>query len=220
MADLVGVVAAFLTTSCWIPQLFRTLRRGTASDFSWSYLIIYGSGLAVWLLYGLFRRDPVIYVSNAVALVSVGMLAAVKVRSRLFRFEHVELVVPGWADPATALQSLREIGPQLAADLKAVGISDPAALRAAGAEDANRRLMEAGLQTGVHSRLAIEAALKKLRQGPVQGEEPVELEPVGSEGSAPAPEARGAIEGRWGILTLRRRARGDRRPDHGRTRLR
>lgn len=217
MADLVGVIAAFLTTSCWIPQLFRTLRRGTASDFSWSYLATYGTGLAVWLLYGLFREDPVIYVSNAIALVSVGMLTAVKVRSRLYRFEHVELVVPGWADPATALQSLREIGPQLAADLKAVGISDPAALRAAGAEDANRRLIEAGFQTGVHSRHAIEAALARLREESSGGGRPVKEE---GKGKTRAPEARGAIEGRWGILTLRRHPRTGRRSDPGRTRLR
>jgi len=159
MADLVGVLAAVLTTSCWVPQLYRTLRRGTASDFSWSYLVIYGLGLLAWLLYGLARRDDVLVVSNAVVFVSVAVLSAVKLRSRLYRFAHVELVVPGGTDAATALRSLRELGPKLAADLEAVGIRDPESLREAGVEDANRRLVDAGLQTGVHSRQAIEAAL-------------------------------------------------------------
>lgn len=159
MTDVAGVVAAALTTACWIPQVRRTLRRGTASDFAWSYLAIYGIGLTMWLVYGLALGDPVISVSNALVLLSVVVLVAVKLRSKLVRVGHVEVVVPAGTDPVTALQSLREVGPRLAADLKAVGIPDPDSLRATGIEVANRRLVAAGLQTGVHSRKAIEAAL-------------------------------------------------------------
>lgn len=179
MTDVVGVLAAVLTTSAWVPQVERTLRKGTASDFSWSYLALYGVGLLAWLGYGLGRDDAVIVVSNALPLGGIAALATVKLRSKRFRFGKMELVVPAGTHPATALQSLGVIGPQLAADLRAVGIADPESLRAVGVEDANRRLVDAGLQTGVHSRQAIDAAL----------------------------QGRGSLEGAWGSASVHRHRR-------------
>ena len=129
--DFFGVLAATLTTLAWMPQVRRTLRRGTAADFAWWYLALYGTGLGFWFVYGLLRPDAVIVVSNAVVLASVAILVVVKLRSRLFRFRHFELVLPAGTDPATALETLEQLGPRLAHDLRAVGISDPDALRAA-----------------------------------------------------------------------------------------
>lgn len=126
-------------------------------------------------------------------------LEPVKLRSKLFRFERADLVVPRGTDPASALRPFRDIGPELAADLKAVGISDPAALRAVGAVDANRRLMAAGLQTGAHSRKAIEAALEGMRRQPEDVDD------------GQRHEAKGAIEDWWGTLTLRRQGWRERR---------
>lgn len=158
-SDLFGAFAATLTTLSWMPQVRRTLRRGTASDFAWSYLALYGIGLGFWIVYGLIRADAVLLVANVVALASVVVLVVVKLRSRLIEVEHLELVLPAGTDPAAALKSLEQLGPRLAQDLRAVGIPDPDALRETGADEANRRLVEAGLQTGIHSRRAIRTAL-------------------------------------------------------------
>jgi hypothetical protein len=45
MVVVVGVISAALTTLSWEPQLRRTLRRGTATDFAWTYLLMLGAGL-------------------------------------------------------------------------------------------------------------------------------------------------------------------------------
>jgi MtN3 and saliva related transmembrane protein len=161
MTLAMGVFAAVLTTSCWVPQLRRTLRRGTASDFAWPYLALLSLGLAGWFVYGILRADPVIVFSNALVLGSVLIVISVKLRSRRLTFNEVELAVPAGTDPVAALESLVNIGPQLAADLRRVGITDAPSLRTVGIEEANRRLVESGLQTGVHSRQAIQAAISE-----------------------------------------------------------
>jgi len=69
-------------------------------------------------------------------------------------------------DPATTLESLEQLGPRLAHDLRAVGIPDPDALRATGTDEANRRLVEAGLQAGMHSLQAMPGPPAGDRQGP------------------------------------------------------
>lgn len=159
MVTLTGALAAALTTACWIPQLRRTMRRGTASDFAWPYLALLGIGVAGWCAYGALRHDLVILISNSLVLVAVSGMAAVKLRSRQLTVGDVEFVVRGGKDAVSALESLVEIGPRLAADLRKVGIEDLASLRATGTDEANRRLMESGLQTGTHSRRAIQGAI-------------------------------------------------------------
>ncbi len=161
MTLAMGVFAAVLTTSCWVPQLRRTLRRGTASDFAWPYLALLSFGLAGWFVYGILRDDLVIVISNGLVLGSVLVVTSVKLRSRLLSFDHVELAVPAGTDPVAALESLVDIGPWLAADLHRVGIADAPSLRTVGLEEANRRLVESGLQTGMHSRQAIQAAISE-----------------------------------------------------------
>jgi MtN3 and saliva related transmembrane protein len=159
MVTLTGVLAAVLTTSCWIPQLRRTLRRGTASDFAWPYLAVLGAGLMAWCTYGALRRDFVILVSNSLVLLADLGIVTVKLRSRRLTVGQVEFVVPGGRHALATLESLVEIGPRLAADLRKVGICDLASLRTTGIDEANRRLMEAGLPAGSHSRKAIQEAI-------------------------------------------------------------
>ncbi len=145
MTVAIGIFAAVLTTACWGPQLFRTLRRGTAEDFAWVYLIMLTTGVFGWALYGVLRHDPVIWVANSIVTASALVVVVVKLRSRHLVIEDVEFVVPGEADPLSALESLVTVGPKLAADLRAVGIADFDALRAVGVTEANRRLVAAGL---------------------------------------------------------------------------
>lgn len=159
MTTLVGVVAAVLTAAGWLPQLGRTLRRGTASDFAWPYLAMLTVGNAAWCGYGALRRDLIVLVPNVVVLGCVLAVTVVKLRSRRLTFDRFEVVVPAGGDAVAALESLVAIGPRLAADLRAVGIGDLATLRRVGTEEANRRLVDAGLQTGTYSRQAIAGAL-------------------------------------------------------------
>jgi hypothetical protein len=63
----------------------------------------------------------------------------------------------------TDLRTLVNIGPKLAADLISVGIPDAEALGTVGAEEAARRLADAGLRDCVHARRALTGALAGVR---------------------------------------------------------
>jgi drug/metabolite transporter (DMT)-like permease len=63
----------------------------------------------------------------------------------------------------TALESLVNLGPKLAADLRAVDVPDVETLRAVGADVAAQRLADAGLRDCTHARRALEGALAGVR---------------------------------------------------------
>jgi DNA transformation protein len=63
----------------------------------------------------------------------------------------------------TDLQTLPNIGPKLAADLNAVGIPDAATLHQVGADDAARRLADAGLRDCTQATHALTGALAGVR---------------------------------------------------------
>jgi MtN3 and saliva related transmembrane protein len=81
VVTLIGTLAAVLTTACWLPQVAKTLRMGTAEDFAWPYLGMLMVGVAAWTTYGLLRHDPPIYLCNSVTGLLVLFVVAVKTRS-------------------------------------------------------------------------------------------------------------------------------------------
>ena len=61
------------------------------------------------------------------------------------------------------LASVKNLGPALAGDLRAVGIHDARELAAVGAGSAWERLYDAGLRDDLQSRLALEGAVEGRR---------------------------------------------------------
>jgi MtN3 and saliva related transmembrane protein len=78
MTDLLGLLAGALTTGCWLPQIVRSIRTRRMEDFSWAYLGLLAAGMLLWLVYGLARHDPVIVVTNGIALGLQLVLLALK----------------------------------------------------------------------------------------------------------------------------------------------
>ena len=66
IATCIGLAAAFLTTTSYIPQLRKCWATGEAQDLSLKMFLILGGGIALWVLYGVLRKDWVIIVANSV----------------------------------------------------------------------------------------------------------------------------------------------------------
>lgn len=77
---LIGGVAACGTTLAWLPQVLKTWKSRSAEDFSWSYLAMFTTGVACWLVYGFLKKDGVIIAANGVTLLLVVTVFFVKVR--------------------------------------------------------------------------------------------------------------------------------------------
>ena len=68
---LVGIVAASLTTTGFVPQVVKMYRSKSVHDLSQLTLCQMLVGSSLWLLYGLHLKDPVIVGAN---LVTIGVL--------------------------------------------------------------------------------------------------------------------------------------------------
>jgi MtN3 and saliva related transmembrane protein len=80
MIFLLGLVAAALTSLSYIPQVGKALPKGSTGDLSLRMLVVLFTGLALWILYGLFSADIVIVIANCIGAALVAVVLACKVR--------------------------------------------------------------------------------------------------------------------------------------------
>ncbi|NBT34031.1 MAG: hypothetical protein EBT03_00575 [Betaproteobacteria bacterium] len=82
LSEIVGLVAAALTTLAFVPQALKSWR---TRDLSGVSLVMYGvftSGVALWLLYGLLIESWPVILANAVTLPLAGLVLVLKLRDR------------------------------------------------------------------------------------------------------------------------------------------
>ncbi len=73
--DLIGFVAAFLTTAAFVPQLVRVLKLRSAREISLRMFLMFSLGVFLWLVYGIYTGSKPVIASNMVTLVlSVSIL--------------------------------------------------------------------------------------------------------------------------------------------------
>lgn len=65
---ILGLVAGTLTTIAFLPQMFQIWRTKSATDVSYVMLIVFMSGLLLWLIYGIILGALPVILANAVTL--------------------------------------------------------------------------------------------------------------------------------------------------------
>lgn len=80
--DLLGFVAAALTTVAFVPQAWQIWRTRNASGISVGKYALFSSGVAAWLAYGLLLGAWPIIVANAITLVLAVFILLMKLRLR------------------------------------------------------------------------------------------------------------------------------------------
>ena len=80
MNDLIGYVAASLTTLSFLPQALHTFRTRDVSGISLGMYSLFTSGVALWLVYGLLLQAWPIVVANVVTLVLALAILVMKLR--------------------------------------------------------------------------------------------------------------------------------------------
>ena len=78
IVDIIGSIAAFLTTSAFIPQAWLTWRRKRAEGVSLGMYCIMVTGTVGWLIYGLMLGAWPIIVANIVSLSLSAFILAMK----------------------------------------------------------------------------------------------------------------------------------------------
>jgi MtN3 and saliva related transmembrane protein len=82
LIDLVGYVAAILTTVAFVPQALTSWRTRDLSGVSLPMYSIFTAGVAMWLAYGVMLGSWPIIIANAVTLALSGAVLVLKVMHR------------------------------------------------------------------------------------------------------------------------------------------
>ena len=80
MIELLGYVAAALTTLSFAPQAWLIVRTRDVSGVSLGMYSALVSGIVLWLVYGLLIRSWPLVVANAVTLSLAGSILVMKLR--------------------------------------------------------------------------------------------------------------------------------------------
>lgn len=77
-SDIIGFLAALVSTGSLAPQVYKTWRFRSAGDFSYAWLSTALAGAALWSVYGLARSDWAVIAANIAGGTMVMMLLAMK----------------------------------------------------------------------------------------------------------------------------------------------
>ena len=80
IADWIGSAAAILTTVAFIPQAWKVWRTRHTADISLGMYILFTTGVALWLAYGILLGSWPIIIANCVTLLLAGMVLVMKIK--------------------------------------------------------------------------------------------------------------------------------------------
>ena len=72
--DLIGYIAAFLTTLSFFPQALKTLRSRDTHSISLRMYLLFTTGVMFWSIYGWMVGDGPVLIANLITLVPSGIL--------------------------------------------------------------------------------------------------------------------------------------------------
>lgn len=78
--EIIGYLAATLTTASFVPQAILTIKTGDTESLSLGMYSTFTLGVLCWLVYGIYLGDKAIIIANAVTL----LLAAVILSFKLY----------------------------------------------------------------------------------------------------------------------------------------
>ena len=81
LAEIIGAVAALLTTAAFVPQAFKVLRTRETAAISLTMYAVFTAGVALWLAYGIITVQWSITIANAITLALAALILGVKLRS-------------------------------------------------------------------------------------------------------------------------------------------
>lgn len=81
--DLIGFIAAFLTSASFVPQAWLVIRTKNTEGLSLAMYIVFTTGVALWLLYGIMVPSWPVAVANAFTLFFALIILGFIIRDKL-----------------------------------------------------------------------------------------------------------------------------------------
>jgi MtN3 and saliva related transmembrane protein len=81
IVSVIGIAAAICTTVSFIPQVLKTIKTGQTKDISLSMYLIFTTGIALWLIYGIMIGDLPIIMANTVTVFLTSIVVVMKLKN-------------------------------------------------------------------------------------------------------------------------------------------
>nr|WP_299387208.1 SemiSWEET transporter [Allomuricauda sp.] len=80
--EIVGLVAATLTTSAFVPQVYKTWKTRSTRDISFTMYSAFLLGTILWLFYGIHHNSLAIILANGITGILVVVMLLLKIRHK------------------------------------------------------------------------------------------------------------------------------------------
>jgi len=80
--EYIGLAAGAITTSAYLPQVYKTWRSKAVDDISLAMYSALSLGVFLWLIYGVLLRAPAVIIANGASLLLVLWMLKMKLRYR------------------------------------------------------------------------------------------------------------------------------------------
>jgi MtN3 and saliva related transmembrane protein len=77
---IVGILAAVLTTTAFLPQVIKTAQTKHTKDISFLMYILFLIGVALWLIYGIARNELPIICANVATFILTLYILILKIK--------------------------------------------------------------------------------------------------------------------------------------------
>ncbi len=78
--EIIGFIAALLTTAAFLPQVYKTWKTKDVSGLSLPMLLMFFVGIVLWLVYALFIKSPSMIAANTITIISSFLLIYFKIK--------------------------------------------------------------------------------------------------------------------------------------------
>ena len=78
--QLVGLTAAVMTTTAFLPQVIKTVRTRSTGDISLGMFLVLCVGIGLWITYGVLLGDLPLVLGNGVTGVLAGTILVYKLK--------------------------------------------------------------------------------------------------------------------------------------------
>ncbi|MFN3781307.1 MAG: SemiSWEET family sugar transporter [Candidatus Kapaibacteriota bacterium] len=80
LTQIVGIFAAILTTSAFVPQAIKIIKTKSTKDISLGMYLILTTGILFWLIYGILLGEPPIIFANTIGFTLTFVILLLKIR--------------------------------------------------------------------------------------------------------------------------------------------
>jgi len=78
--EVIGLIAAVLTTASFLPQVFKTYKTKDTSGLSLTMYIVFFIGVVLWSIYGIYIHSLSVILANSITAILALYLIFMKIK--------------------------------------------------------------------------------------------------------------------------------------------